>query len=435
MIGSDTRVPHDQGAEEAVVGCLLLTPIMLAKLTGEAGLKPEHFYVPTLRRMFAVMIELEEATDPIDNVTVAAECSVQDQSIQPHEWNARVEAMLTRVPSLAHALHYAERVVECAHLRDYQAAGYGLIESAGLEDWEQIKAIEGKLLTGGPLPAHSYNPEQVGDLLFDYLDSHPEVFPTPWPRLNKLIHGGLRRGALTLISGYTSHGKSVIADQILEHAAIRLDLRAHLYINEMTPEERALRTLARLADVSFSRLESEPMQMEEARKVVARLGHMPFGITDCAGWTAQDLARDIRRRKWDIAAIDIFHKLPGGNLTTELDEKSRVLNEVPKVSQANCHILLCAHVSKPTVRDGIVPPPNGANLRGTGSLENDADNVLFVHRDQNDATGRKLNSGIAYFTKVRNGTPGRISVEFNGDRMRFVEAVSKTENTTAEPRF
>jgi replicative DNA helicase len=427
-MNGEFRSPQDQGAERAAIGCLLLTPIRLAAMVGEAGLRAEHFNTPTLRQMFAAVIELESTASPIDTLTVAAVCAKRDTDIGAHEWRTRTESTVVDIPSLAHAQRYAERIVECAHLREYQVSGYGLIEAAGMEDWEQIKVIEGALLTGGPPPAHSYSPEEVGQLLFDYLDSKPEVFPTPWAHLNRLIHGGLRRGALTLISGYTSHGKSVLADQILEHAAIELGLRAHLYINEMTPEERALRTVARLADVSFAQLEGGQLQIETARKVVAQLAHMPFGITDCAGWTAQDLARDIRRRKWDIAGIDIFHKLPGGNLTTDLDEKSRILNEVPKVSQANCHILLCAHVSKPSIRDGTVPPPNGANLRGTGSLENDADNVLFVHRDQNDATGRKLNSGIAYFTKVRNGTPGRISVEFNGDRMRFVEAHNKTTN-------
>jgi replicative DNA helicase len=420
------RIPADLEAEAAVLGAVLLSPSIIGKLVGTTGLRVGHFWNLTYGRIFEVMLSLEEEGDPIDPLIVAAECTVRYSDVEPETWRDGVAMLVERVPNLAHVHAYAERVVECFHLREYRRAGQQLVSAASGEDWEALRRVEGELLTGGPAPAFSYDPTQVGELVLDYLNGEHEVFATPWPKLNALVNGGFRRGSLTLISGYTSMGKSVLIDQILEHSALRNGLRAHLYINEMTPVERALRVLSRIADVPFGSLQSDQLGLDQNRRIMDQLGKMPFGITDCAGWTAQDIARDIRARKWDVAGVDIFHKISGGNLTTELDEKSRVLNEVPKASQANCHVLLCAHVSKPQARDGRLVPPNGSNLRGTGSLENDADNLLFVHRDQNESTGRKLTSGIAYFTKVRNGTPGRISVEFDGSHMSFAETVRKT---------
>lgn len=421
---NDEAAPHDENAEAAVISAVLTAPTWLQRLQ-RIGLDSSHFYRPRHRSIWEAIVKLDDAGIPVDVVTVQARLAA-DGKLEEIGGDDVIEAIVGRAPSIANTLTYGEIVLEKAELRRYLRVGYALTEAARKHDFDAIKEAEGDLLNGGIRTKHTYSPADLGELAFAYLESDHETFKTPWPKFNKLIAGGFRRGSLTVISGYSSMGKSVVADQILEYAALHEGLKAHLWINEMTAQERTLRTLARLANVSLTSLLTDgALSIEEHGRVMDRMGKLPFGITDVAGWTAQEIARDVRAKKPDLACIDIFQKIAGGQQTHELDEKSRILNDIPKESQANCHVLLTAHVSKPSVRDGKPTPPNGSNLRGTGALENDADYVVFIHRETTD-NGRRTDNGMLYTTKTRSGGQlGRVQVTLDGDHQKFTQTVAK----------
>jgi replicative DNA helicase len=422
LIGGPTP-PHDEEAEAAVLGSLMLAQGKQLPGMFRIGLKAEHFYRPRNRLVYEAIVKLDDHGRDIDTITVQARLAADGQ-LEQAGGDDYVETLVTRIPSIAHAVQYAEIVMENARLRSYIRIGQELIESVHTRDVEGLAKAENALLTLTPTGRFTYDPDELGLMALEFMESDQEAFKTPWPRFNKLLAGGFRRGSCTVLSGYSSHGKSVIADQILEYVA-RQGFKAHLWINEMTPTDRTIRTIARNAHVSLDALLTGKLGLEEQKKATEAMAAIPFGITDCAGWTAQEIARDIRAKKPDIACVDIFQKIAGGQQTWELDEKSRILNDVPKESQANCHLILTAHVTKPAVRDGKPVKPNGSNLRGTGSLENDADYVVFVHRDTNEH-GRRSDMAEVYATKLRSGgQQGGFKATFDGPHQEFSQFTPK----------
>ncbi len=420
--------PHDEESEASVLGAVMLADNWMDVLM-RLGLRADDFYRPRNRRIFQAMLWLRDNGQPIDTLTVAARLAT-DGDLEKAGGKDYIETLVTRIPAIGNTKQYAQIVLENALLRNLAHAGHeiqSLVANRGADPLEILAKAQSLVSAVGRDTASSqvtYQPDELGLMMIESFEKPAEVFKTPWPKFNKIIAGGFRRGSLTVLSGYSSHGKSVIVDQIIERA-VQDGYKAHLWINEMTPTDRVARICARRGEIPLDHIVQGKLTIEDHKTLQRVLGELPFGITDCAGWTAEEIARDIRAKRPDIAGVDIFQKIAGGQQVYELDEKSRVLNDVPKESQANCHVLLTAHVTKPSQRDGKPAKPNGSNLRGTGSLENDADYVVFVHRDVND-NGRRGNDGWLYATKTRSGgQPGEIKVTFDGPHQKFTEFKAK----------
>lgn len=207
---------------------------------------------------------------------------------------------------------------------------------------------------------------------------------------------------------------SIWIDQVLEHAA-QEGARAHLYINEMGLEERGFRIVSRRAGIPYKRLALSELNDQDRPKFVRALNELPFGVTECAGWTAEEIAHDIRRHRWDVCAVDILHRIPGGGEEKDWARMSSVLTDASK--RANGHILIAVHLNEANAKSGKLPKPVLRDIRGSGSLKNDADNVLFLWRQPDgDTMG---DEGRIYFAKVRSGVAGGMDVVFNPRRMRF----------------
>lgn len=418
--------PQDIDAEQAVLGCVFFGGDLVQRLHSEMGLRPEHFYLPKHAEIFKAMVAVVDRDATPDPLLVSDEldrAGVLDQ--------VGGKAYVHSLPSSAIAANwrkYAESVVECWRLRR-TLQGVRQIEAGVFARDHDMIAKGEQLLEPQEVGAvkRTSQPNELAEEMWQMLEAGPpEVFGWPFKRLDKLTMGGMRRGQLTLVAGWSSHGKSVVIDQALESAAAA-GLKVHLFINEMTRRERTARCLARLSRVNFERIELHALDELEAARVVKSLDKIAFGITDCSGWTAADVAREIRRRRYDVVGIDIFNRFPQPELRDK-EESSRVLNEVTKEAQANCHILLGCHLNRNrTTHSAVLPFPSAADIRDTGMLYNDADNVLFVHRDQDEDTGEPLGTGVIRFAKVRNGRPGGLKVIFEGQHMLFRPATLEPE--------
>lgn len=416
--------PHDLEAEKATLGCVLLAGAPALHRLVDAGVKPDHFYSASHAAVYGVMLKLDDQARGIDAITVRAElANVEHHGARTDDAYVHALAQLAFLPHLA---EYARTVVELADLRRVRLGAQRVLEGVELRDLDRIADGEALLARRDRGENRTSSPAELAEEVFSILEAgDPETFGWPWPRLDKLTMGGMRRGQLTLIAGWSSHGKSVFLDQALESAAAE-GLRVHLFINEMTKAERTSRTIARLARVSFEQVMLNRLSDEERGRVVRALERIPFGITDIAGWTAQDVAREVRRRGYDVVGVDIFNRFPfpGNNKREAMEEASRVLNELPKL--AACHVLLAAHLNRGRAGQVVLPPPTLGDIRDTGMLANDADNVLFVWREQDEDTGEPLPGGIVRLGKVRNGRPGGVPVQFQGRFMRF-ESTLKAE--------
>jgi replicative DNA helicase len=191
-------------------------------------------------------------------------------------------------------------------------------------------------------------------------------------------------------------------------------------MNEMGKEDRIARSISRNTGVCYQKLLQHEISESERKSVESVLdsGCPYFSITECAGWSIHELAYDIKSRNFDVIAVDILH-LFDYDSEIELARISRLLNRTAK--QANCHIIATVHLNEFRVNDTVRPRPVPRDIRGSGMLKNDADNVMFIYRNQHSQTGDPLPPSWIYTSKVRNGQMGSISLMFDEEYFRFKE--------------
>lgn len=393
-----------------MLGALLLSDKALPVVLVDEGLRPEHFYNETRGRIYKAMVDLHDRGEPADLLTVKVALKTGVDA-------AAVEVLASAVPNVSNFRAYARRVVETAALRRKAKAAHTILEGVGTEDKDRIAEGEA-LLADREVVAQRYDPERWGALTIASL-SATSVARWPWPfeRLNQLTGGGMRRAQFTVVGAWTGVGKSVFADNVLITAA-KHGARAHLYINEMSAEERGQRLAANLANVDFGRLYAGKLGESEAAKVEKWMALPPFGVTECAGWTAADIARDIVRNGWDVPCIDILHEI---DYEEEGDLRRNVSLLARTAKRTGAHIIATAHLNEGRAKDAAYPRPVMRDLLGSGHIKRAADYVMFVHRKQ-DEEGMLEDDAQAWFAKGRNTQQGGARLRFVGNRMRFEPA-------------
>lgn len=393
---------YDHEAEQNVLGAIFMWPGGLAGAL-ETGLLAEHFFHLPHRGAFEQMVSTDDAGKPID--TADFDVLLVGQAV-------------STVPAVSNLNHYARKVVEVALWRSRQHAGHEIVRASEIRDEEVFAQAEQSLLKGISRPDElTYTPDTLADAVLDHISKPAETFKWPFTRFDDLTSGGMRRGEVTLLGGWTSHGKSVMLDQCLEYARA-MGNKVHLYINEMTPKMRTFRWVARQTGIPLEFLLKGELYDAQTKKVLDVLARVPYPITDAAGWSAPQIARHMRRTRADVVGIDILHLIAHRD-ERDLAEISHCLNVAAK--RADCHILATVHLNENRVMGQTRPNPTLGDIRGSGMLKNDADNVLFVFRQQDAETGYPQSEGEAYFSKVRSGRLGGIPLTFDGARMEFSE--------------
>lgn len=426
-----TSLPHNLDAEMAVLGAVLLAgSAVLEPLIVEVGLRAPHFFREQHSTVFGAMVELYDRDAEIDWLTVAAHLDEQQQ-LESVGGRVMIDALAGCAPAAGNATQYARIVVRLAMWRGRERSALGMLAAVAELDEAAWGTAEASISTADRPEDTSSTAEQLADEALAYLEGRGggDAIELPFPELNRLLFGGLRPGDVTLVSGWTSAGKTCLAAGILEHAAAN-GAAAHLYSNEMSRLDTTLRAVASLSGIPFGRLLARKLDAADAAKVMAALQrfiNLNVGITDCSGWSAQDIARSIRRHKWDIAAIDLVSQIPARG-TEEIDLISSTINTAAR--QSGCHIIAVVQLNQARNVGARLPRPVRRDIRGSGALANDAANVLMLHREQAElktpdgrATGvwEMLNEGSVYWEKCRNGQLGGVAVTFDPRRMRYLE--------------
>lgn len=418
---ADITPPGDVDAERNLLGAMLVTECAGIVL-GETPINAELFSFTKHAEIFAAIVALHERGKGIDPLTVAAELRERDtlQEVGGRNYLLELQAQVA-VPS--HAVEYAKTVVQEAEWALRTKARHLLGEAIKTRDKDKLIKVEALLAEDLTHANADFEPAALRDRAYEVLQGNAvEAFPLPFPHLNNLLGGGIRRGNLIVIGGHTSHGKSVFADSILEHIAKhKPEATQRLYMNEMDLDERVVRTLNRRTGIPYSKIMAGGLSDTEQREANQALQDgqptFPFGITLCAGWSAAEIAFHIRRKRWDVVVLDILHLIEHRE-ERDLAEISATLNRTAKI--ADCVIIATVHLNENRVNDIKRPRPTIGDIRGSGSLKNDADVVAFVYRDQDEKTGDPLPEGLIYFSKARGGKTGGQPVVFEEDWLRFI---------------
>jgi replicative DNA helicase len=411
--------PADPEAEAAVLGAVLLGGAkLLDGLATEEGLRPEHFYRSEHGVIYRAMLNLERNGDGIDHLTLQAELGSSHHL--PDGGRAELDRIAGVVPAVGNVRSYARTVRELAKWRSRLEGCLDGLEAVATRDEEAFTAAERVMEAAESAVTETLaTPERLADDFWDWMaNPQRDVIATPFAKLNELLLGGLRPGGTTILAGWTSMGKSTLGDQLLEHAR-GLGKSACAYINEMSKEERVARTLAARTGVGFDKILGRDMSPREWKRVVDELPHLPFAICPCAGWSAEDVARHVRRHRWDLWMIDLATQLPAGT-TAEWSEVSRQLTIAAR--QSGTHGIIVVQLNQ-TRNDGAARPhPALRDLKWTGAWADDAPNTILVHRpDEEKAPGifEPGTDGYARLAKARNGRPGIVPLTLDPYRMRF----------------
>jgi replicative DNA helicase len=241
-----------------------------------------------------------------------------------------------------------------------------------------------------------------------------DILPSPWPELNDYLAGGFRKGKLYVIAGRPGSGKSMGGLNIAQHLA-ESNKKAVIFSLEMTKLEVAGRLIASGAWANYGEIFRKKMQRETRDKVEeyidSNLG-LNLEVIDKAAVTVEQIAAVVRSRKPDVVFIDYCQLITG---SFRSDSRREVVDHITRslkvlAADTNTCIVLASQVN----RNGAERMPTIADLRESGSIENDADVVLLLHREDEGSGTVKMNVG-----KNRDGKQGTIEFIWRGDLARI----------------
>ncbi len=237
--------------------------------------------------------------------------------------------------------------------------------------------------------------QALASLVLDHLSSGTadEGLPVP-PRLSSLTrYMRFRPGHTTVISGWSHMGKSVLARQLGDTWS-RHGLNVAMWSNEDVPLEIATREVQRLTGIPSWTITDRKLNDMALARVTRALGDLSFSVQPCAGWTADQIATSIRQRQCDAAIVDHLHAIPGMGKTAEIDEAMKAL--VAAAKQTGCHVVVVCQLNHERDKALSRPAPVIRDLLGSARIGDLAENVLFVHRNEEEARkdGERLGRAV-----------------------------------------
>jgi replicative DNA helicase len=431
-------LPHSEEAERSVLGAILVDNQQFER--AREILASGSFYARRNQQIFDVLQKLVDAGTALDVVTVKAELE-RDGLLDEIGGPAYLAELLEGVPRSANVEHYARIVKEKDMLRELIRCTQGILASALeardtadqlLDDAEKaIFQVAEKRLRPGFLPISVTAEESLHAI--EELTRRRELItgvPTGFPVLDEMT-AGLQRGDLVIVAARPSMGKTSLALNICSHAALSQGRTVGVFSLEMSHQQLFFRMLCSEGHVDAHRLRTGRVDREEWQgiiKVFGRLSGAPVYIDDTPGIGIMEMrakARRLKREKnLDLLIVDYLQLMRGRgryeSRQQEISDISRSLKELAK--ELDVPVVALSQLSRAPEQRGGDRRPQLSDLRESGALEQDADVVMFLYReelykrDDPDLRGQaELIVG-----KQRNGPTGTVRLRFIRDYTRFV---------------
>ena len=432
------RVPsHSVDAEISVLGALLLDRDAITSVA--EFLESVHFYDERHRDIYSSMIELYEERVPIDVLTVSERLKRKKQ-LKKVGGSGYLAELSNRVPTSAHVEHYGKIVKDASTKRSLTTAATKLVDMSfdeGMTAEEVLDKAEGEIfsLTQRHL-TQSFTP--VKDALADSFDRLDELHkdasgirgvPTGFADLDNLL-AGLQKSNLIILAARPGVGKSTLALNIAKHVAVA-DKRPVGYLSlEMSKEELVDRLLVDQADIDAWKLKTGKLSEEDFTKLSNAMGELaeaPLYIDDTPAMSILEMRTKARRLQVeygvDLLIIDYLQLARSRNLENRVQEISEVSQGMKNLArELKIPVLALSQLSRAIEQRGT-RKPQLSDLRESGGIEQDADVVMFLWRENED----DLENFILDIAKHRNGPLGNIKLFFKGDRIKFYSKEQKRE--------
>ena len=401
--------PQSIISEQSVIGALLLSPQSLDRIE---WLEAPHFYAHQHREIYAVLRPMVEAGQTVDAVTVA-DALDRAGKLETIGGRSYLSDLALATPSAANIVAYAKAVRDKFILRELQSHAVAIHDAAqsGIPPEELAQQAEARFLsvleTGGGEEVSFAT--AVAEAV-DAEGEHQKSTSTGFPNLDGMLSGsGMRPGQLFIIAGRSSMGKSALALNIAEHVAKSETVA--FFTLEMTRQELAERSLkyhASLVGKSAAVLHLMELKMQVDHTPAVTLGHIRMR-----------LRRIKRRHGLGLVVVDYLQLMRGDgeNRTQEVGSLSRGLKAIAK--EFSVPVIAVAQINRAVESRGDKRPML-SDLRESGDIENDADTVLMIYREdyyQPDTPARGLAEVI--IRKQRGGPVGTVHMSFDALHTRF----------------
>lgn len=433
----DRMPPHDLDAEQSVLGGMLLSKNAIGEVTDLIG--AADFYRPAHETIYGAIVDVYAKGEPADPITVAAELTKRGE-INKIGGPGYLHTLVQAVPTAANAEYYAQIVHEQAVLRRLTEAGkriaqLGYSAEGELDDIvakaqsDLLEAIEARTGTATGNPISSIL-ERVVDQIGTLSDDEITGVPTGFTDLDSLTKGW-QPGQLIVLAARPAMGKSTAALDFARAAAIEHGLSAAFFSLEMSEDEIGMRLLSAEARVGLHHLRGGTVTDDDWQRIGRRLpdiGSANLHVDDSPGLSVADIRtrthRIASRGGLDLVIVDYLQLLTptsrrGASRQEEVAAMSRGLKLLAKTLRVPVIALSQLNRGSEQRED---KRPVVSDLRESGAIENDADMVVLLHRE--DAYEKESpRAGEAEFIvgKHRNGPTATITVAFQGHYSRFVD--------------
>ena len=436
----DRLPPQSIEAEQSVLGALLIDRDAVIEVADV--LRPVDFYRQAHGTIYEAVLELYDKREPIDIVTVSEVLERSDR-LEQVGGSAYLTSLINLTPTAVNAVHYARIVERKAVLRNLIGAA-GRIAAIGYDEntdvgesidraEQELFAVSQKRVETGFAPLKTLLHSAYDRL--DYLHQHRGEISgirTGFADLDALT-SGLQRSDLVIVAARPSVGKTSLALNFAEHAAVREGKTVGVFSLEMSKEQLVLRLLSSVANIDSQRLRTgflEEMDFTRLAPAMNSLAEAPVFIDDTPNISTMELRTKARRLQaeagLDMIIVDYLQLMQStlnsrdANRVQEVSEITRGLKALARELQVP--VIALSQLSRQTeMREN--KEPRLSDLRESGSIEQDADLVIFLWREKErggedeDPEGEVINLRLA---KHRNGPTGDSKLYFRKRQTRFV---------------
>lgn len=436
------KPPQAPEIEEAVLGAMMIEDNCVYKAT--EVLTEKSFYDPKHRLIFAAILKLFKKRSPIDLMTVSERLR-EDSALDEIGGVAKLASLTTGIGSAANVEYYIRILQQKTIQRDLIAAGYEMLKKAFDETYDVDKliqesqdgvyrAVQGNMRSAYVPFAESLN-KALERIQRSQLSTGLTGIPSGFPSLDSITMGW-QDGNLIVIGARPGHGKTAIALNMARCAAMENNIPTAFFSLEMTDVELADRIIATEtglpSDKRKGRVKMREEEWEQLESGLSRAAKAPLYIDETPGLTISEFTSKIKRMHLEqrirIAFVDYIQLMHGNPAMAqyramEIGEISRQLKETAK--ELKIPIITLAQLNRNlTTRMGTVNGrPMLSDLKDSGSIEQDADIVLFINQPAKlGLTEGPDNLAELIIAKNRAGETGVINLTFNGDIVKFTES-------------
>ncbi len=437
---ADRLPPHNHEAEQAVLGAILLEPSVLVSVNEH--LKAEDFYRQAHQRLFQVMNDLAEKGEPVDLVTLTSE--LQDRKLLDEVGGVPyLTELASVVPTAANVEYYAKIVEEKAILRrlirtatQIAAAGYTGSEEVTQvinEAERKILEISQRRIRGGFIPIRDVLIESYEQIEARHFNkSGINGIPSGFVDLDRMT-SGFKGSDLIILAARPSMGKTAFALNVAQNVAVRAGKTVAIFNLEMSATQMVMRMLAAEGNIDAQAFRTGNLNEEDWEKLtmaISTLSEAPIFIDDTPGVTVYDIRAKLRRLQAEhglgLVVIDYLQLISGRggeSRQQEISEISRSLKLMAR--ELDVPVMALSQLSR-AVEQRQDKRPMLSDLRESGSIEQDADLVAFLYRDDYyNEDSEKKNIAELIIGKQRNGPVGKVELLFLKNYNKFLSLEMK----------